>query len=83
MAEPIYKLKKGVHEIAVFENTFITKDGASDSFYSLSIQRSFKDKNSGEWKKQVISENLDDALILASLIEKVATDIISRKDSPF
>lgn len=80
MAEPIYKLKKGVHDIAVFENTYITKDGASDVFYSMNIQRSFKDKN-GQWQRQTISETPEQALILASLIEKVATDIISKDKS--
>jgi hypothetical protein len=80
MAEPVYKLRKGVHDIAVFENTYITKDGASDVFYSMNIQRSYKDKN-GQWQKQTISETPEQALILASLIEKVATDIISKGKS--
>lgn len=88
MAEPVYKLRKGVHDIAVFENTYITKDGASDVFYSVTIQRSYKDKATGEWKRQTISEDSEGALILADLIKEAGLKAIelearNKEKAPF
>lgn len=62
MAEIIYNF----HNIAVFKNSYINKEGVSDVFYSLNIQRSYKDKN-GQWVKQTISETPEGALLLADL----------------
>ena len=88
MAEPIYKLKKGVHDIAIFENSYVNKDGASDVFYSVTIQRSYKDKNTGQWQKQTISENSEGALLLADLIKEAGLKAIelearNKEKAPF
>ena len=74
MAEPIYKYKEGVIDIAVFENTFKTEKGTTKTIHSMVVQRSYKDKND-EWQKQKISGDLKDIVYLAGLIEKIAFDI--------
>ena len=88
MAEPIYKLKKGVNDIAIFENKYVNKDCSSDVFYSVTIQRSYKDKNTGQWQKQTISENSEGALLLADLIKEAGLKAIelearNKEKAPF
>lgn len=71
MAEPVYKLKNGTQNIAVFENNTYDRNGKPIKFYSLQIQRSYKNKDD-EWQRQTISETDERALILADLIKKAA-----------
>lgn len=78
MAEPIYKLKNRVHNIAVFENNTFDKNGKPTRFYSLQIQRSYKNKDD-EWVRQTISETDENALILADLIKKAAMWCVEHK----
>lgn len=76
MSEPIYRIKNGVQSVAVFANTYTNKDGKQDTFHSLTIQRSYKDKN-GEWRQQTISETPERAYVLAALIQQAALRAIS------
>lgn len=77
MAEPIYKLKNGIHSVAVFENSYTDKDGKQQLFSTLNIQRAYKDKN-GEWKHQTISDNPERAIVLAEMIKSTALWVISQ-----
>lgn len=81
MADPIYKIKNGTQNVAVFANTYRKQDGTQDVFYSLTIQRSYKDKN-GEWKQQTISETPERACMLATLIQQAAFKAIALNNKP-
>lgn len=47
MAGPIQKFKKGQIEVAVWE-----RDLNGSKLLSISVQSSYKDKTTGEWKKK-------------------------------
>lgn len=78
MAEPVYKLKNGTQNIAVFENYTYDKNGKPIKFYSLQIQRSYKNKDD-EWQRQTISEIDERAFVLADLIKKAAMWCVEHK----
>lgn len=77
MAEPIFKIKSGTQSVACFENKYTKEDGTKDVFYSLVIQRSYKDKE-GNWQTQTINESPERGIVLAELIKSVAMKALEK-----
>lgn len=65
---PIVKLKDGAFELASWENKYV-KDGDEKTFTSLTLQRTWKDKEE-QWHKEVIKLNLEDCLKISLLLQE-------------
>jgi len=48
-SQPIFKTRSGTVSTAVWENT-IKKNGEELTLYNIKFQRSYKDRETGEWK---------------------------------
>lgn len=75
---PTKKFRAGAIEVAVWENEITTEDGKTFKKQSVSMQRSYKDKND-EWQKTT-NMNANDLPKLISLLQKAYDSIIVNKE---
>lgn len=66
--QPIIKKRDKSNSIAIFRDEYTSAQGEIKTRFSVSIQRSYKDK-SGEWKQSALNCFIDDLLPLATLCE--------------
>lgn len=77
-AEPVLKLRFGDVSAAVFADTIETKDGNSFTRHNVSLRRSYRDAESGDWKHtNVLSET--DLLPAAEALRHCFHEIAKRK----
>jgi hypothetical protein len=62
-AGPIYKERTNNLEVSVWKNE-------ENGFHSVSIQKSFKNKQSGEWEQRRMSISSRDMTSLSELLDK-------------
>lgn len=78
MAKPISTLKYKTIQVAVFEN-----DTQNGKFNTCCITTSYKN-NSGEWIRQTVNISMENATVLATMLEHVFMDtaIKTKKNEP-
>ena len=67
MPKPIKKLTSGALEASIWANE-VKKDGKSLTFYSVRIDKNYKDKE-GKWKKST-NYNFNEILVVSHLAER-------------
>ncbi len=66
--QPIIKKRDKATSIAIFRDEYTNAQGEIKNRFSVSIQRSYKDK-SGEWKQTSLNCFLEDLLPISTLCE--------------
>lgn len=66
---PIKKFRVGGISVDIWENVSMNQKGEEQTFRNVSIQKSYKDKNSDEWKTST-SFNLNDIPKLQTCLTK-------------
>ena len=70
--KPIITVRDKNFSASVFARAVDFKgDGNYTDFYSVCLQRGYKDKQTGEWHNQQINFEYDDALIVQNLVQSV------------
>lgn len=78
---PLVKYRAGSISASVFSNKFKGTNGKPDfTMESISIQRSYKEKDSDEWKNQQISIRKNDLAKLQVVINKLLEHQFLNKD---
>lgn len=65
--QPVIKTRDKSNSVAIFQSEYTTAQGEIKKRFSVSIQRSYKDKN-GEWKQTSLNCFIEDLLPLSSLL---------------
>lgn len=77
-SEPVFKVRFGDVSAAVFADTIETKDGNSFTRHNVSLRRSYRDAESGDWKHtNVFSEH--DLLPAAEALRHCYSEIAKRR----
>ncbi|WP_231740964.1 hypothetical protein [Thalassoglobus neptunius] len=77
-AEPVFKVRFGEVSAAVFADQVETKDGNTFTRHNVSLRRSYRDADSGDWKHtNVLSET--DLLPAAEALRHCFYEIAKRK----
>ena len=77
-SEPVIKVRFADVSAAVFADAFETKDGNSFTRHNVSLRRSYRDSETGEWKHtNVLAEN--DLLPAAEALRHCFHEIAKRR----
>ena len=76
--QPAAKFRDGVLSVTVWPNDHTNDQGEVKVFYSLNIEKSYKD---GDTWKNTQSYNAEDALKLASLLQQAHIKILELKQA--
>jgi hypothetical protein len=82
---PVWKIKTGVFEVAIFENMAEKQDGTTFMFPNVTLQKNIKDKEAETgWRKEIMHLRRDDItrviLALTRAQEEMFLKAPSRQD---
>ena len=73
---PIKKLRSGALDLAIWENKRTVRDGEEISFKTISLRRSWKDKEQDIWRDEKINLRKGDIAKALVLLQKAQEELL-------
>jgi len=78
---PIKKLRSGSLDLAIWENKRKVRDGEEISFKTVSLRRSWKDKEQDIWRDEKLNLRRSDIPKAILLLQKAQEDLFLNEDN--
>lgn len=76
--KPVIKINNGQIAVAIFEQDIQTEYGPRKT-YRAGLRKSYKDKNTNEWKNLDLTLFDDEMMVAAELLQMAHAELIKRK----